>query len=195
MSAPERRPDAARNRTLIVEAARAALAESERPHLNEIAKRAGVGQGTLYRNFPSREALLAEVYRRDVEELVAAASALLAEHEPVEALRHWLDRVIDYAEIKRGVLAALQPAAWQDLVADSHSPIESALGRLLDAGKAAGSVRTDVDAHGVLLLIAYLGRLDRNEWKSTARSLMSVILDGLRRQDSDGRGGGTTTGS
>ncbi|MFJ8466345.1 TetR/AcrR family transcriptional regulator [Streptomyces swartbergensis] len=185
MSAPARRPDAAQNRARIVEAARAALAESPHVHLNEIAKRAGVGQGTLYRNFPSREALLAEVYRRDVEELVAAASALLEEHEPAEALRHWLDRVIDYAEIKRGVLAALEPAAWQDLVAHSHNPIESALGHLLDAGKAAGSLRTDVDAHGVLLLIAYLGRLERDEWESTARPLMTVILDGLRRQDAD----------
>lgn len=185
MTAQARRPDAAQNRTRIVEAARAALAESPQVHLNEIAKRAGVGQGTLYRNFPHREALLAEVYRRDVEELVAAASALLAEHEPVEALRHWLDRVIDYAEIKRGVLAALEPAAWQDLVAHSHNPIEGALANLLDAGKAAGSIRTDVDAHGVLLLIAYLGRLDQDEWETTARPLMNVILDGLRRRDAD----------
>ncbi|MFD3310623.1 TetR/AcrR family transcriptional regulator [Streptomyces sp. NPDC058656] len=185
MSTPARRPDAERNRTRIVEAARAALAESSHVHLNEIAKRAGVGQGTLYRNFPSREALLAEVYRRDVEELVAASSALLADHEPVEALRHWLDRVIDYAEIKHGVLAALEPAAWQDLVAHSHNPIEGALGHLLDAGKAAGAIRTDVDAHGVLLLIAYLGRLNRDEWESMARPLMNVILDGLRRRDAD----------
>ncbi|MEX3213541.1 hypothetical protein CQR58_049110 [Streptomyces acidiscabies] len=105
----------------------------------------------------------------------------MAEHEPVEALRHWLDRVVDYAEIKRGVLAALEPTAWQDLVAHSHNPIEGALARLLDAGKAAGSIRTDVDAHGVLLLIAYLSRLERHEWKSTARPLMNVILDGLRQ--------------
>jgi AcrR family transcriptional regulator len=185
MSAPARRPDAAQNRTRIVEAARAALAESDHVHLNEIAKRAGVGQGTLYRNFPNREALLAEVYRRDVEELVAAAPALLAEHEPVEALRLWLDRVIDYAEIKRGVLAALEPAAWQDLVDHSHNPIEGALGHLMDAGKAAGSLRADVDAHGVLLLIAYLGRLDRDKWESAARPLMNVILDGLSRRDAD----------
>ncbi|MGI5444079.1 TetR/AcrR family transcriptional regulator [Streptomyces shenzhenensis] len=185
MSASARRSDAVQNRTRIVEAARAALAESHHIHLNEIAKRAGVGQGTLYRNFPNREALLAEVYRRDVEELVTTASALLAEHEPAEALRHWLDRVIDYAEVKRGVLAALEPAAWQDLVAHSHNPIEGALGHLLDAGKAAGSLRADVDAHGVLLLIAYLSRLDRDEWESTARPLMNVILEGLRLRDAD----------
>jgi AcrR family transcriptional regulator len=185
MNAPARRMDAAQNRTRIVEAARAALAESHNVRLNEIAKRAGVGQGTLYRNFPNREALLAEVYRRDVEELVAAASALLADHEPVEALRHWLDRVIDYAEIKCGVLAALKPVAWQDLVAHSQNPMEGALAHLLDAGEAAGVLRTDVDAPGVLLLIAYLGRLDRDEWESTARPLMNVILDGLRRQDAD----------
>lgn len=185
MSAPARRADAMQNRTRIVEAARAALAESPHVHLNEIAKRAGVGQGTLYRNFPHREALLAEVYRRDVEELVTASSTLLAAHEPVEALRRWLDRVIDYAEIKYGVLAALEPAAWQDLVAHSQNPIEGALGHLLDAGKAAGSLRADVDARGVLLLIAYLGRLDQDEWESTARPLMNVVLDGLRRQDAD----------
>ncbi|MFF3483884.1 TetR/AcrR family transcriptional regulator [Streptomyces sp. NPDC002701] len=183
MNTSARRPDAAQNRTRIVEAARAALAESDHVHLKEIAKRAGVGQGTLYRNFPNREALLAEVYRRDVEELVTAASALLAEHEPVEALRHWLDRVIDYAEIKYGVLAALEPAAWHNLVAHSQNPVEGALRQLLDAGKAAGSIRTDVDARGTLLLIAYLGRLDRDEWESTARPLMNVILDGLRRRD------------
>ncbi|MFE9407088.1 TetR/AcrR family transcriptional regulator [Streptomyces sp. NPDC006530] len=186
MSAPARRPDAARNRTRIVEAARAALAESEHVRLNDIAKRAGVGQGTLYRNFPHREALLAEVYRRDVDELVAAASDLLAAHEPVQALRRWFDRVIGYAEIKRGVLAALEPAAWQDLVAHSHNPIEGALDRLLDAAKEAGSIRTDVDARGVLLLIACLGRVDHDEWDDVARPLMDVIFDGLRRQGADG---------
>ncbi|MEH0433626.1 TetR/AcrR family transcriptional regulator [Streptomyces stelliscabiei] len=185
MSAPARRRDATQNRTRILQAARAALAESDHVRLSEIAKRAGVGQGTLYRHFPNREALLAEVYRRDVDELVAAASDLLAEHQPLEALRHWLDRVIDYAEIKRGVLAALEAAAWQDVVAHSHNPIEGALAHLLDAGKGAGSIRADVDAHGVLLLMAYLGRLDRDEWDSRARSLMNVILDGLARHDAD----------
>ncbi|MFC4015031.1 TetR/AcrR family transcriptional regulator [Nonomuraea purpurea] len=185
MRTPARRSDAMANRTRIVEAARAVLAESDHVHLNEIAKRAGVGQGTLYRHFPNREALLAEVYRHDVEELVTAASALLAEHEPVEALRRWLDRVIYYAEIKRGVLAALEPAAWQELVAHSENPIEGALALLLDAGKAAHTIRADVDAHGVILLIAYLGRLDQNEWESMARPLMNVILDGLRRPDRD----------
>lgn len=103
----------------------------------------------------------------------------------MEALRHWLDRVIDYAEIKYGVLAALEPTAWQDLVADIQNPIEGALGHLLDTGKAAGSLRTDVDAHGVLRLIAYLGRLERDEWESTARPLMNVIGNGLLRPDRD----------
>ena len=75
----------------------------------------------------------------------------------MEALGRRLDRVIDYAEIKRGVLSALEPTAWQDLVAPSQNPIEGALARLLDAGKATGSIRTNVDAHGLLLLVAYLG--------------------------------------
>ncbi|MDQ0771926.1 AcrR family transcriptional regulator [Streptomyces aurantiacus] len=183
MSPAAHRADVAENRVRIVEAARAVLAESDHVYLNEIAKRAGVGQGTLYRHFPTREALLAEVYRQDVEELVAAASGLLAEHTPAEALRLWLDRVIDYAEVKRGVLAALEPAAWQDLVDHSHTPIESALDLLLSAGKEAGAIRTDVDPHGVILLIAYLSRLDKGEWEARARPLMGVVLDGLRRQD------------
>ena len=75
-----------------------------------IAKRAGVGQGTLYRHFPARADLLAEVYRRDVDELVAAAPALLGEHEPIEALSRWFDRVADYARVKRGVLT---PSKWR----------------------------------------------------------------------------------
>jgi AcrR family transcriptional regulator len=100
MSAAPRRSDAAENRERIVEVARAALAESEDVRLNAIAKRAGVGQGALYRHSPTREALLAEVYRRDVDELVATAPALLADHDPAEALARWFDRV---AVVKRGV--------------------------------------------------------------------------------------------
>src|ERR1700683_5036317 len=85
------RADAAGNRARIIAAARAAVANADEVKLNAIAKQAGVGQGTLYRHFPTREALLAEVYREDVGELVAAAPALLASHEPLTALARWLD--------------------------------------------------------------------------------------------------------
>src|ERR1700733_1861586 len=114
------RADAAGNRARIVAAARAAIARGGEVKLNAIARQAGVGQGTLYRHFPTREDLLAEVYREDVGELVAAAPALLADHEPITALARWLDRVADYAQVKRGVFAAVEGAAAQDLATHSH---------------------------------------------------------------------------
>lgn len=179
MTAP-RRVDATQNRKRIIEAARSALAESDDVRLNAIAKRAGVGQGTLYRHFPTREDLLAQVYRQDVVELAAAAHVLLDEHEPVVALERWFDRLAGYARIKRGVLAALQASAVRDLAAESHAPISEAVTRLLDAGKASGALRADVDARDVLLLIGYLTRLDDEEWSPRARHLLGIVLDGLR---------------
>ena len=161
--------------------ARIVLASAERLPVAAIAKRAGVGQGTLYRHFPTREALLAEVYRRDVDDLVAAAPALLTAHDPMTALARWFDRVVDHAEVKRGVLAAVEAGVWRQLAERSHGPIGDALTLLLDAGKAGGTVRAEVDARDVVLLMGCLTRLDRDEWDARARPLMGVILDGLRR--------------
>ena len=182
MTSP-RRADATENRARIIEAARAIIANSDEPKLNAIAKRAGVGQGTLYRHFRTRGDLFAEVYRQDVDELVAAASVLLAEHEPIEALSRWLDRVADYARVKRGVFAAVEVAVWQDLSARSLGPIGDAVTTLLDAGKVDGTIRPDVDASDVILLIGYLTRIDQAEWDARARHLLDIILDGLRRRE------------
>ena len=183
MTAPRRRADATENRARIIEAARAVISTSDELKLNAIAKRAGVGQGTLYRHFPAREDLLAEVYRHDVDELIAAAPALLSEHEPIEALSRWFDRVADYARVKRGVFAAVEVAVWQDLSAHSLGPIGDAVTTLLDAGKADGTIRPDVDARDVILLIGYLTRIDDAEWNTRARHLLDIILDGLRRRE------------
>jgi AcrR family transcriptional regulator len=183
MDSTRRRADAADNRARIIQAARAVIANADEIKLNAIAKRAGVGQGTLYRHFPTREDLLAEVYREDVNELIAAAPVLLAEHEPLTALARWFDRVIEYAQVKRGVFAAVEAAVWQDLSAHSLGPIGDALTTLLDAGKADGAIRSDVDARDVILLIGYLTRLEQAEWDSRARHLLQVVLDGLRRRE------------
>ena len=110
MTASPRRADATENRARIIEAARAVIAKSDELKLNAIAKRAGVGQGTLYRHFPAREDLLAEVYRQDVDELVAAAPVLLSEHEPIEALSRWFDRV---AETRRSSAECLPRSRWR----------------------------------------------------------------------------------
>lgn len=180
MEEPQRRADAVANRGRIVEVARAMVAGPEDFRLNAVARRAGVGQATFYRHFPTREALLAEVYRQDVEDLVSAAGALSAQHEPLEALARWFDRVADYAQVKREVFAAVEDAVWTDLSAHSHGPIGDALTRLLAAGQANGSVRQDVDARDVVLLIGCLSRLERAEADERGRHLVSIVLDGLR---------------
>ncbi|MGD0246532.1 MAG: TetR/AcrR family transcriptional regulator [Streptosporangiaceae bacterium] len=179
MNPPRLRADAADNRARIIAAARAAIAAAGEVKLNAIARQAGVGQGTLYRHFPTRADLLAEVYREDVDELVAAAPALLAEHAPLTALARWFDRIAAYARVKQGVFAAVEAGVSQALVAHSLGPIGEALTLLLDAGQADGTIRPDVDARDVILLIGYLTRLDQSEWDTRARHLLQVILDGL----------------
>ena len=186
MPARAHRSDAVANRERIVAAARVALGDSHGPveelKLHLVARAAGVGQGTLYRHFPTREHLLAEVYRQEMGELVDAVPALLAVHRPLEALTRWLDRLVDYARVKRGVMAAIEASAWQDLYADQHGRLDEALTALLERGAAAGEVREDVDAADVILLLGGLSRVPEPEWDARARTLVAVVLDGLRRR-------------
>ena len=184
MPARASRSDAVANRERIVAAARAALAVSNGAagelSLHLVAKTAGVGQGTLYRHFPSREHLLAEVYRQEMGDLAAAVPPLLARYPPLDALTRWLDRLLEYARVKRGVMAAIEASAWQDLYADNHGRLDEALTELLAQGKAAGEVRGDIDAADVILLLGALSRVPEAEWDARARTLVAVIVDGLR---------------
>lgn len=186
MPARAHRSDAVANRERIIAAARAALSDSHAAvkelKLHLIAKAANVGQGTLYRHFPTREHLLAEVYRHEMGELVDAVPALLVEHPPLDALTRWLDRLVEYARVKRGVMAAIEASAWQDLYADHHGRLDEALTTLLDRGTAAGEMRDDIDATDVILLLGALSRVPEEEWDTRARTLVTVILDGLRRR-------------
>ncbi|WP_206791898.1 TetR/AcrR family transcriptional regulator [Amycolatopsis sp. MtRt-6] len=176
------RADAEQNRERILEVARTALKASSAASLQSIAKAAGVGQGTLYRHFPSREALLIAVYRHDLDELIAAAPALLAEHAPAEALRQWFERLAAYGRIKHGVAEAVEAATRAGLSGEYYAPVVQAITLLLDAGKAAGSLRADVDAEDVLLLVGFLWRNDFGaEREARTRHLLSVVMDGLRR--------------
>jgi AcrR family transcriptional regulator len=180
----ELRSDAAANRDGIVEAARAELSRSNGAvaelKLHRVAKLAGVGQGTLYRHFPTREHLLAEVYRHELTQLVDAVAPLLAERSPFRALNCWLARLVEYARVKRGVMAAIEASAWHDLYSDQHHRLDEALGMLLDRGKAAGQVRDEVDAADVLLLLGALSRIPESEWDARAHTVVTVIADGLR---------------
>lgn len=177
------RVDAHRNREKILTAARELLSEPGTLRLNAVAKASGVGQGTLYRHFPTREDLLTALYRRDVEDLVAAAPQLLANRAPLAALAAWLDQVAAYARLKREVFAALEAGTWSELASHSQGPIGDAVEMLLAAGRADASIRTDVQARDVIIMISWLSRLDDDELDHRGPRLLAVLLDGLRHQD------------
>jgi AcrR family transcriptional regulator len=185
-SAAARKPrvDSVRNREQLMAAAKAAFTErgADAP-LEEIARRAGLGIGTLYRHFPTREALLAAVYRREVEQLANAADRLLAELAPVEALEAWLHQLIDYMATKRVIAPALRasPGEGSAAYAASGPTILSALNRLADAAIASGDVRADVTPDDLARLLAGLSLgYDQPDWAPSARRLISVLMAGLR---------------
>ncbi|GAB6898845.1 TetR/AcrR family transcriptional regulator [Kineosporia succinea] len=163
-----------------MEVARAALTRSSDAALNAIAKEAGVGQGTLYRHFPTREALLVEVYRTDLRDLLDAAPGLLREHAPDVALRRWLDRLAAYGRIKHGAAQAVRAATRADLSAEYYAETVATIGLLLTAGQDAGSLRPDTDAEDVLLLVGFLWRVPNEDWEARTALLLDVVMDGLR---------------
>ena len=184
MTARARRCDAVANRDRIVAEARDALAVSngavEELKLHLVAKAAGVGQGTLYRHFPTRGHLLAEVYRHEMDELVNAVPDLLAEHPPLDALTRWLDRLVEYARVKRGVMGAIEISAWEGLHSDQHGRLDEALDVLLEQGTRSGEVVEGVRATHVILLLGVLSRITPEDWDTQAPAVVRVILNGLR---------------
>ncbi len=121
----------------------------------------------------------------DVDALVAAAPELLAEHTPLEALRRWFRRVADYAKVKRGVFGAVDGRGAKRPVRPQPRAHRRRDHRHCSTpGRPTGTVRDDVDARDVILLIGYLTRLDETEWDARANRLLDIILDGLRRRQS-----------
>jgi AcrR family transcriptional regulator len=172
------RSDARENRDRILEAARQALDESGDTSLNQIAQRANVGPGTLYRHFPSREALVLAVYRLDIDRLVSSAPDLLARMSPLEALRSWTTDLVGYMRIKHGLGDALSPGAQQSVTEQTYGPVIAAIAQLLDAGKEDGSVRADADPADYLMLTGSLWRAPEDEGRP--QRMLGLILDGLR---------------
>lgn len=160
-----------------------AFAESADAPLNSIAKRAGVGAGTLYRLFPTREALILAVYRHDVQRLVESVPALLAQHPPVLALRLWFERLAEYVKIKHGLGDALHAATAQDIVSETYGPVTDAVGQLLRAGEDAGAVRPGLDPGDVLLLMGFLWHVGPGqEGEAQATRLLDLVIDSLRAE-------------
>jgi AcrR family transcriptional regulator len=180
------RADSARNRERVLQAARAVFAAGgPAASLEAVARQAGVGVGTLYRHFPTREALFEAVYRHEVEQLVELAGQPAAELTPLEALRRWMHANVEFVATKKGMSAALAIAAHAspDLKASSMDRLEGALGTLLRRAADAGEIRTDISAEDVLRTIVGLSYThDRPGWQGNVLRLLDVFLDGMRRR-------------
>lgn len=174
------RSDASRNRAAILDAARELIAEPGELKLSAVAKSAGVGQGTLYRHFATRDDLVGALYEQEIDVLVADAHQLLEQHAPADALKRWFDRLAAYAQVKRGVIDAVDASVWADISAHTHTKLGQALGALLDAGRRDGVLRTDVDPRDVILLSWFLAHVKPEEWDDRVPRLLDVLLNGLR---------------
>ncbi|WP_431921406.1 TetR/AcrR family transcriptional regulator [Amycolatopsis tucumanensis] len=184
MTAPRpMRADARRNYERILVTAREAFREHgpDAP-LDDIARRASVGAGTLYRHFPTRETLIEAVYRDDIETLSSAAHRLLEEHEPGEALELWMREQVAFVLHKRGLAATLKAAMDRDseTFAACKTLINDAATVLLSRAQESGAIRDDVRPRDLLLLGHGVGVAAEGS-DETAERLLTVLLDGLRR--------------
>ncbi|GGF48702.1 TetR family transcriptional regulator [Aliidongia dinghuensis] len=183
-SARKPRADAVRNRERVLEAAKAVFSTGgPEASLEAVARHAGVGIGTLYRHFPTREALFEAVYRREVDHLAELAEQLKAEAGPTDALRRWLRSNVEFIATKKGMSAALALAAHKpsELTAYSFDRLTKAVGMLLDRAIAAGEIRADISPEDLLRTfvgICYMH--DRPGWQSGVLRMVDVFVDGLQ---------------
>jgi AcrR family transcriptional regulator len=178
------RADAIRNRERVLEAAKAVFsAGGPEASLEAVAKKAGVGIGTLYRHFPTREALFEAVYRREVQQLTELAEQLKSEADPVDALRRWLRSNVEFVATKKGMSAALALAVQSssELTAFSFERLTKAVGALLDRAVAAGEIRSDISPEDILRALVGMCYLhDQPGWQNSVVRLLDVFVDGLR---------------
>ncbi|MFK4654637.1 AcrR family transcriptional regulator [Bradyrhizobium japonicum] len=180
------RADAVRNRERVLEAAKIVFnAGGPEASLEAVAKRAGVGIGTLYRHFPTREDLFEAVYRREVEQLSELAEQLKNAKDPVDALRRWLRSNVEFVATKKGMSAALALTfqSSSELAAFSMDRLTKAIGSLLDRAVAAGQMRGDVSPEDLLrALVGMCYMHDQPGWQSSVLRMLDVFVDGLRVQ-------------
>ena len=184
------RADAQRNREALLVAASELFARSGTAvPLEDVAAHAGVGIATLYRNFPTRDALVEAAYRSEVAQIVAAATELLAAHPPDVALELWMDRYVDYVAAKRGMSGALRAIieSGNDIYADTRGELQGVFAMLLKAGVDAGTLRADVDAEDIFRATGSVFLLPQEDgWREQAARLLRLILDGLHYRASTG---------
>jgi len=179
------RTDALRNRERILEVAKGAFTRrGADASLDEIAKQAGVGAGTLYRHFPTRDALIEAVYRTEVEKLAAAARGFAATMPPIEALRAWMLLFVDYIAAKHIIAPALNSVAGgpSRLYEGSRSLVQEAIEELVKRAKKSGQMRREIDASDLLravIGVSYVG--SGGDWQQGARRLVDILIAGSRR--------------
>ena len=178
------RADARRNRELLLTAAAAVYAErGVDASLEEIARRADVGIGTLYRHFPTRDALNEAVYRHEVERLCDGVDELVAANAPDVALAVWMRRFAGYVATKKGMATALKSVLGADseLFAYSRGRIMTAIGALLDNAVAAGAIRDDVDADDLIRAMSGICMAtDTSGGSERTARLVDLLVDGMR---------------
>jgi len=183
--APRRpRRDAQLNRERILEVAKTAFTRhGAEASLDEIAKKAGVGAGTLYRHFPTRDALIEAVYRNEVEKLAAARREFAAAMSPIEALRAWMLLLVDYIAAKHIIAPALNSVVGgpSRLYESSRSLVKGAMESLVQRAKESGDIRRDTDASDLLRAMIGVSLVDSGpDWQQSAKRLVDILIAGLR---------------
>ena len=178
------RTDALRNRERILEVAKTAFTrQGANASLEEIAKQAGVGTGTLYRHFPTRDELIEGVYRNEVEKLAAAAGRFAQTMSPIEALRAWMLLLVDYIAAKHIIAPALNTIAGgaSRLHEGSRDLIQGAIDGLVKRAKRSGDLRKDLDAHDLLRALISVSHVGSGgDWQQSARRLVDILIAGSR---------------
>lgn len=175
------RSDGLTNRARILTAAREALAASSGASMTAISKQAGVGVGTLYRHFPTREALIVELYHQEIQRVIDLAHAHADTLPPLDALRRWFEEVARYGELKYGVAEVIHAATNGGLDDKNYEPFLAAIGALLDAGAATGDLKPHLDPQDVLLQLSVLWRIPPGADRTVrAARILDLIIDGLR---------------
>jgi AcrR family transcriptional regulator len=178
------RTDALRNRERILEVAKEAFTRSGGDaSLDDIAKEAGVGAGTLYRHFPTRDALIEAVYRTEVEKLAAAEKEFSERHSPIEALRAWMLLFVDYIATKHIIAPALNTLVGgpSKLYEGSRGQIQGAIDSLVKRAIKSGGIRRDLEPFDLLrALIGVSNVASSPDWQQSARRLVDILITGSR---------------
>lgn len=173
------RADAQANRDRLLAAARKALADDPATSLNMIAKLAAVGPGTLYRHFPTREALVVAVYRSDLESVVALAHSLTERLDAIDAMRSWCYRLVQLARSQLGFAQLLYAATTEQERIEAHLPVSVAIGHLLATCVATGAVPPDTDPVDVQLALSFIWQIRTEAGERRALRVVDMIIRGL----------------